>query len=118
MNFGSQTFSASCFDVIAAVAPRADAKSSTGIRERPPLCITSSHHGCSQRGLVLQPLLRHGFRTAIRVLLVVTRLSLELLDESSRGHLRDGTSFLERRSAVTSGDRASTRVEPFLHGSR
>jgi len=32
MNFGSQTFSASCFDVIDAVAPRANAKSSTGIR--------------------------------------------------------------------------------------
>src|SRR5437588_11558485 len=29
----------------------------------------SNHHGWSQRGLLLQPLLRHGFRTAIRVLL-------------------------------------------------
>src|SRR3989442_2712006 len=66
MNFGSQTFSASCFDVIDVVAPRANAKSSTGMRYRRPLCMTSSHHGCSQRGLVLQPLLRHGFRTAIQ----------------------------------------------------
>ena len=32
MNFGSQTFSASCLDVTGAVAPRANAKSSTGIR--------------------------------------------------------------------------------------
>src|SRR5215475_4979076 len=69
MNFGSQTFSASCFDVTGAVAPRATAKSSTGIRYRLCRCMMSSHHGCSQRGLVLQPLLRHGLRTAMRVLL-------------------------------------------------
>jgi len=31
--------------------------------------MTSSHQGCSQRGLALQPLLRQGFRTAIQVLL-------------------------------------------------
>ena len=50
--------------------------------------------GCSQRGLDLQPLLRQGFRTAIRVLLSVTKLSLGLLDESSRGRLLVETSFL------------------------
>src|ERR671913_1603268 len=94
MNFGSQTFSASCLDVTGAVAPRASAKSSTGIRYRSRLCMTSNHHGCSQRGLALQPLLRQGFRTAIQVLLSVTKPSLEFLDESSRGHLRDETSFL------------------------
>src|SRR5881628_1521092 len=31
--------------------------------------MTSSHHGCAQRGLALQPLLPHCFRTAIQVLL-------------------------------------------------
>src|SRR5262245_53108853 len=71
MNFGSQTFSASCFDVTGAVAPLASAKSSTGIRYRLCRCMTSSHHGCSQRGLVLQPLLRQVLRTAIRIFLSV-----------------------------------------------
>src|SRR5262245_41452616 len=94
MNFGSQTFSASCLDVTGAVAPRASAKSSTGSRERRWLCVTPGRQGCSQRGLVLHPLLRHGFRTAIRVLLLVMRLSLVLLDGSSRGRRLDGTSFL------------------------
>src|SRR5262245_7875317 len=69
MNFGSQVFSASCFDVTGAVAPRANAKSSTGMRCLTPSCMTSSHQGCSQRGLDLQPLLPHGLRTAIRFLL-------------------------------------------------
>jgi hypothetical protein len=32
MNFGCQAFSASCFDMTALVAPRANAKSSTGMR--------------------------------------------------------------------------------------
>src|SRR5438093_5834770 len=31
--------------------------------------MTLSHHGCAQRGLALQPLLPHCFRTAIQVLL-------------------------------------------------
>src|SRR4051812_41082725 len=65
MNFGSHTFAASSFDATGAVAPRAKAKSSARIRCRTPLYLTSSHHGCAQRGLALQPLLRQRFRTAI-----------------------------------------------------
>src|SRR5688572_18423112 len=80
--------------------------------------MTSIHHGCSQRGLVLQPLLRHGFRTAIRVLLSVTKLSLGLLDGSSRGRLVGQTSFLGRRSVANGAVRASMRDEPSLRGSR
>src|SRR5262245_43802928 len=118
MNFGSQTFSASCLDVTGAVAPRVSAKSSTGIRYRSRLCMTSNHHGCSQRGHVLQPLLRQGFRTAIRVLLSVTRLSLGLLDGSSRGRLVGQTSFLGHRSVALGAVRASMRDEPFLRGNR
>src|SRR5690349_2804056 len=118
MNFGSHTFSASCLDVTGAVAPRARAKSSTGIRYRLRLCMTSNHHGCSQRGLDLQPLLRQGFRTAIQVLLSVTRLSLVLLDESSRGRRLDQTSFLGHRSVAIGVVRASMRDEPFLRGNQ
>ena len=49
---------------------------------------------------------------------MVTRLSLGLLDESSRGRLRDETSVLERRIAATPASRASTRGERSLRGSR
>ena len=65
-NFGSHTCSAFCFDVIGSVAPRASAKSSTGMRQRLPWCITSNHQGCSQRGLARQPFCLQIFRTAIR----------------------------------------------------
>ena len=65
-NFGSQTRSAVCFDVIGSVAPRASAKSSTGMRHRLPSCITSNHQGCSHRGLARHPFCLQIFRTAIR----------------------------------------------------
>jgi hypothetical protein len=50
-NFGSHTFTAVSFDVIGAVAPRAIANSSTGIRHRFRLCITSKYQGWDIEGL-------------------------------------------------------------------
>ena len=47
-----------------------------------------------------------------------TRLGWVRLDESSRGHLRDETSFPERRTAGRSVRRASTRAARSLRGSR
>lgn len=49
-NFGSQTLSAVCFAVTGSVAPRASAKSLTGIRQRVPSCITSNHHMLTRTG--------------------------------------------------------------------